>query len=154
MVIPLLERAGLAGRYERSNLKNALGRVSRPGDVSLALETDLSAPDSLRLLEWLDDSRVRLCYDFGNAHAFGHDPTLELPELIGFIDEIHVKDRSVVQSHDLGQGTTPVLEGVRLALELGYNGAFILETPAEPDWAICARRNLNYLLQILAEAAA
>jgi hexulose-6-phosphate isomerase len=154
IVVPLLEKASLKDKYKDSHVRENLIRIDKPNGITIAFEMDLNALESLFFLEFMNDCQFRLCYDLGNIHILGYDAIVELPKIINYIDEIHIKDRSFDKSCDLGTGTTPVLEGIRMALELGYQGDFILETPVEPDWAICARRNLNYLSQVLGEAPA
>jgi len=149
VVIPLFEKVSLSEQSpKRRNLKENLAGISKP--CFLGLETDMSAANSLNLLEYLDDQKIGLCYDMGNATAQGYDVISDFHKLKPFIRVLHIKDRRLDgESVNLGEGDTPVLGFVRETFESGYLGIYTLETPVYPDWATCARGNLEYLKPLL-----
>ncbi|MDR1657037.1 MAG: sugar phosphate isomerase/epimerase [Deltaproteobacteria bacterium] len=151
LIIPMMDAARLNDQRDFNLLKENLHTVDI-SKCSLALELDLDADNSLALIEYLDSDTVGLCYDLGNATAFGYYPPAELPVLMPFIREIHIKDRLINGgSRCLGDGATPVNECLHIACDLGYTGSYILETPVEDDWLRCAEHNFKFIETILGE---
>jgi L-ribulose-5-phosphate 3-epimerase UlaE len=145
IIIPLMEGASLTTQGDYDGLKKTITTVNLKG-CSLALELDLDAQNSIKLLEYMACDNVGLCYDIGNATALGYNASAELPSLLPFIYEIHIKDRIVGDgSHCLGGGATPVVDCLRVASEWGYSKPYILETPVEDDWKRCAEHNFAYI---------
>ena len=137
IVVPLLEGLSMvpAGRMDEAAtlLGPALLRARRQG-IRLALETDLDAAACLALLDRLDSPAAGLCYDSGNATAFGHDIVAEFTRLLPHVTEVHVKDRfRGGASTLLGEADTD-LDGFFGAVRQGkWSGPVVLETPAGSD---------------------
>ena len=80
VVVPLLEASDLRSVDRLSAVRSILLLADDLLDDEgrVVVELGLSAVDSLRFLDTVGSPRVGLCYDVGNATAFGFDPTHEL----------------------------------------------------------------------------
>jgi sugar phosphate isomerase/epimerase len=96
--------------------------------VVLALESYLSAGDTLKILERVGSPAVQVYYDVGNSQDMGYPILDEIRELRAHIVEVHAKD-----TKDLyGKGSMD-FPAVRAALEdIGYKGWFVLEGTKMP----------------------
>ena len=96
--------------------------------VVLALESYLSAGDTLKILERVGSPAVQVYYDVGNSQDMGYPILDEIRELGARIVEVHAKD-----TKDLyGKGSMD-FPAVRTALEdIGYKGWFVLEGTKMP----------------------
>ncbi len=96
--------------------------------VVLALESYLSAADTLKILERVGSPAVQVYYDVGNSQDMGYPILDEIHELGARIVEVHAKD-----TKDLyGKGSMDFM-AVRQALEgIGYKGWFVIEGTKMP----------------------
>jgi len=108
-------------------LKRLAPRAEERG-VVLALESYLSAGDTLKILERVGSPAVRVYYDVANSQDMGYPILDEIRELGPRIVEVHAKD-----TKDLyGKGSMD-FPAVREALEaIGYKGWFVIEGTKTP----------------------
>jgi L-ribulose-5-phosphate 3-epimerase len=144
--IPCVDRSSLDGSRDESELTAALAGLATEAEgagVGILLETDLPPMRFRHLLERFD-GRVGANYDTGNSASLGYDPTGEVRLLGPWIRNVHVKDRV------LGGTTVPLGSGdarfdafFAALADVGYAGAFILQTARDPDDVGVARRYLQ-----------
>jgi len=104
-------------------------------DVTLTMETSLGAERVADMIDRVDSSAVKVCYDAANKAAlYGYDEVAEVRELGSRIGEVHVKDFAEPPPPfpdnytPLGEGAVDQ-EGIAEALrEVGYDGWAMLET--------------------------
>lgn len=119
---PLAEAAGNAG-------------------LMLCLETTFSAEQLECIVDGVDNEAFRVYYDTANTTTWGYDCPSEIRRLGAKIGAVHVKD---TENKHLGDGKVP-WAGCRCALgEIGFDGWFVLETPAGEDPAISGARNYGF----------
>jgi len=108
-------------------LKRLAPRAEERG-VVLALESYLSAGDTLKILEQVGSPAVQVYYDVANSQDMGYPILDEIRELGPRIVEVHAKD-----TKDLyGKGSMD-FPAVREALEaIGYKGWFVIEGTKMP----------------------
>ena len=96
VVVPLLEASDLNSVDQLSAARSILLLADDllDDDGRVVVELGLSAEDSLRFLDTTGSPRVGLCYDIGNATAFGFDPAHELRILGSAVWHLHAKDKN------------------------------------------------------------
>ncbi|MDR3128042.1 MAG: sugar phosphate isomerase/epimerase [Bifidobacteriaceae bacterium] len=113
------------------------------------LELSLSSIEILKLINYLNNDKINICYDIGNAFFLGYNIISDFKILKQYIRVIHIKDRRINgDSVDLGEGDTPIIAFLNFAIESGYSGKFTLETPVFPSWINCIKNNINFLKTI------
>jgi sugar phosphate isomerase/epimerase len=133
--------AGKKAVIER--LKRVAPKAEKAG-VVLAIESYLSAPEHLDLIQAVGSPAVKVYYDFRNATDAGYDIYQEIP-LLGttYISEIHVKENGQL----LGQGTLDWPRIARAVKDIGYAGWMQMEWAMPKDAALVPsyQHNLKFL---------
>ena len=113
------------------------------------MELGLSAVDSLRFLDTVGSPRVGLCYDVGNATAFGFDPTHELRILGSAVWHLHAKDKNASKENvRFGTGKVP-FAGVFEELSMqGFDGLVTMEATRGDDPFTTASEHRDFLLSM------
>ncbi len=70
----------------------AAAETAEKYDVSLAIESTLSAEQHQRIIDNVGSSAVGVYYDMGNATGFGYDSPSEIRSLGKSITQMHIKD--------------------------------------------------------------
>ena len=128
ILLAFFEKGDLRGDPEGqaeviSRLKRVAPKAERQG-VVLGIESWLSAPDHLRILEAVGSRNVQVYYDLANSTQMGYDILAEI-RLLGRdrICEFHAKENGFL----LGQGRID-FPGVRRAMDgIGYGGWIQIE---------------------------
>jgi len=117
-----------AGREAVISALRRLVPKAKEAGISLALESTLSAEDSLRILEAVGSPAVSVYYDVGNSQEAGFDISREIRLLGRRISQVHAKDSQGL----FGQGAVD-FKAVRTALrDIGYDGWLVLEEAKMP----------------------
>jgi L-ribulose-5-phosphate 3-epimerase len=117
-------RDDAAGQAEVARrLKEAAPRAEAQG-VVLGIESWLSAPEHIRLLDAVGSPSVQVYYDVANSHHMGYDIYAEIRQLgHARVCEIHAKENGSL----LGQGSIDFRQ-VRAALDdIGFSGWLQIE---------------------------
>jgi len=122
-----------------------LAPVAENAGVCLALETSLSAPDMVRIVDAVNSDRVQVYFDTGNAAVIGYDIVQEIEELDGRIVQAHIKDSP---SGTLGEGQINFGTAVEALKKVGFAGYLMLETPSTDDSVAGAAKNLSYIRSV------
>jgi len=124
--------------------------VAEETGVAIAIETSFSAAQLERIVDAVGSPKVGVYQDLANAVIYKQDPAATIRALGQAIVMLHVKDTD-------GSGQAPLGEGVvdwsacRAAVqETGYDGWFVLETPAGDDPEADAARFLDFTRHWLA----
>lgn len=153
ILLPVLEGAEIRTEQEGKSLVRAVRAcipVLEHFDVTLGFETELDAPDYLKLCEVFGTPCVGAYYDAGNCAACGHDMAHDMRLLAPHVKHVHVKDRLVNgPSVRLGSGDANFTEGVPFLLETGFQGNFTLQTYFEDDYIGDAYKALGYMRAIV-----
>lgn len=151
VVVPLLEASDLRNVDRLSAVRSLLLLVDHLlDDVGrVVVELGFSAVDSLRFLDTVGSPRVGLCYDVGNATAFGFDPTHELRSLGSAVWHLHAKDKNASRENvRFGAGKVP-FAGVFEELSLqGFDGLVTMEATRGIDPFITASEHRDFLLSM------
>lgn len=125
--------------------------VAEQTGVAIAIETSFSAAQLVRIVDAVGSAKVGVYQDLANAIIYGQDPVQTLRTLGRRVVMLHVKDTAE------GGGNCPLGEGrvdwpaCRAAVsEIGYDGWFVLETPAGDDPVAGAERYLDFTKRWLA----
>jgi L-ribulose-5-phosphate 3-epimerase len=128
ILLAFFEKGDLRGDPEgQAEVVNRLKRVAPKAErqgVVLGIESWLSAPDHLRILEAVGSRTVQVYYDLANSTQMGYDILAEIRQLgRDRICEFHAKENGFL----LGQGRID-FPGVRRALDdIGYGGWIQIE---------------------------
>jgi hexulose-6-phosphate isomerase len=146
VVLPLLEGNAPADEAEAAALLRAIDPVlphARAVGVGLALETSWPAARLLNLMAAPRSPSLGVCYDIGNAVAFGLAAAADVLALGALVRHVHVKDRRRTgESVALGEGDADLAGAFRALDAIGFRGLAILETPVGDDPLGQASRNL------------
>jgi hexulose-6-phosphate isomerase len=158
IVLPLLEANAPADERQFAEVMGAIDPVLHLAaglNISIALESGWTGARLRAALGSVGAPATAVCYDIGNAAAFGLDAAADLRALGTLVAAVHVKDRRRSgESVPLGTGDAD-LEGAFAALSaIGYSGTAVLETPAGPQPVAAASRNLGVLHALLPRSAA
>jgi len=126
-------------------LKEAAPKAEKAG-VILALETYLSAPQTMDIINRVGSPAVQVYYDVGNSHFKGYDIYQEIRYLgKKNICEFHAKDYDNL----LGKGKID-FKKVRQAIDdIGYRGWIVIEASTKPLGVEgSCRANTEYLRSI------
>ena len=120
----------------------AAAETAEKHDVSLAIESTLSADQHQRIIDNVGSSAVGVYYDMGNATGFGYDSPSEIRSLGKSITQMHIKDTG---GNHAGEGDVDFPAVFGAAHAVGYDSWFVLETPGKDDPVASAAKNLNFV---------
>ncbi|MCU0914517.1 MAG: sugar phosphate isomerase/epimerase [Planctomycetes bacterium] len=110
-----------------SKLRNVAAKAEK-ARVTLAVESWLSAPEHMKLLDRVGSPAVQVYYDVANSHKMGYDIYQEIRVLGKRICQFHAKDYDDLY----GKGSID-FPRVRAAMdEAGYRGWFVMEGTKMP----------------------
>jgi sugar phosphate isomerase/epimerase len=128
--------------------------VAEETGVAIALETSFSAGQLQRITEAVGSPKVGVYQDLANAIIYGQDPAATLRTLGPAVVMVHVKDTARggpgSSNVPLGQGEVEWAACRQAIKDIGYNGWFVLETPAGDDPIASAARHLDFARRWLA----
>lgn len=137
LVLPLVDGGRLANRHEQEVLLDFFQEQSgffRDQGVRIALETEFPPPQASRLVDALDHEIFGINYDIGNSAGLGYPYEDEFRCYGSRIFHVHVKDRVRGGSTvPLGEGAADFPGVFRCLADLGYQGAYILQTARATD---------------------
>lgn len=129
-------------------LKKVAPKAEKAG-IRLSIESYLSAPEHLDIIQAVGSPAVKVYYDFRNATDAGYDIFKEIPLLgTAYISEIHMKENGQL----LGQGPLD-WPRIRQALaDIGYSGWMQIEgaTPRGAAVVPSYQHNLKFLRDLFA----
>ena len=153
ILIPILEFSEIRTKEEKNQVVTSLREclpVAEAHRVELAVETSLSAEESLQLLEEVGHPFLKIYYDIGNAAALGYDAPLEIRRLGSSIVGIHVKDRKHLgKSVILGTGDADFHSCFKVLHDIGYGGPYILQTAMTENYLGVAKSQLQFVKEQL-----
>ncbi len=123
----------------------ACAPVAEETGVAIALETSFSPEQLQRIIRAVGSPKVGVYQDLANAIIYRQDPAAVLRALGPAVVMVHVKDTAPQGGQALlGEGLVE-WAACRAALrEIGYDGWYVLETPAGDDPAGNAARHLAF----------
>jgi sugar phosphate isomerase/epimerase len=150
LVVPLLEASDLKA-MNRIDVARAVGQFAEqlPDDgLRIAVELGLSADDSLEFLKTVDNPRVGLCYDVGNAAASGFHPADELRILGSNVWHLHAKDKSDSKENvRFGTGLVKFERVFEVLWHQGFEGLITMEATRGDDPFRTAAEHRDFLMQ-------
>ena len=120
----------------------AAAETAEKHNVSLAIESTLSAEQHQRIIDNVGSSAVGVYYDMGNATGLGYDSPAEIRSLGKSITQMHIKDTG---GNHAGEGDVDFSAVFEAAHAVGYDSWFVLETPGKDDPIASAAKNLNFV---------
>lgn len=157
VVLPLLEANAPADDHEALAIFGAISPVLRSAaaeGVRVGLEIGWPGERIAKLIASCEAPALGVCYDLGNAAAFGLDTVADLRALGVLVCAVHVKDRRRSgESVPLGEGDADLAAGFRTLDQIGYSAAAILETPVGNVARASASRNLALARGLIAQGA-
>ena len=104
-----------------------------PDTLEISLENVLeTAPEPLlHILQAVEDSRLRICFDIGHANAYSNRPVTEWLTLFApYISHFHIhNNRGDADTHSgLADGTIDMKELLTMALDLCPDATYTIET--------------------------
>jgi L-ribulose-5-phosphate 3-epimerase len=127
ILLPFFFGGAIEERHEQTYVADILRELAPEAEangVILGLENTLSAADNMFVLERVNSPAVKVYYDVGNSHFFGHDIYEEIPFLGEHICQFHIKDNP----HYMGQGEIDFERVFRLINETNFQGWLNIET--------------------------
>ncbi|NNE69405.1 MAG: sugar phosphate isomerase/epimerase [Rhodothermales bacterium] len=154
VVMPVLEKATLPGPAATEALvqvlHNALDAVPGP---RIALETELSPEETVRLLEAINHPRVGIAYDTGNHAAAGFSARTDWAAYGANVIHVHLKDRPLGGgSVHLGEGGVdfPGLLDAMQAME--YDGVITIQGYRDDEGVAVFRTQKAFVDRLLISA--
>lgn len=127
-----------------------LDEIAFKMNIVLALESTLSAFQIKSAFANHAFNNIAICYDLGNARAVGYSPEEEIISLNDLIAHVHIKDRKVNGPNVmLGKGDVDFIACFKSLKKIGYDGQLILETVYEVLPAVEAKKNLQFIQNII-----
>jgi L-ribulose-5-phosphate 3-epimerase len=127
-----------------ARLKEVAPKAERAG-VQLGLETWLSGPEHLDIIQRVGSPAIKVYYDLGNSHLRGYDIYREIRDLgTEHICEFHAKDYEFI----FGEGKVDFPEVRRAMDDIGYRGWIHIEGAQPLGLIESYTRNRAYLRQI------
>ena len=135
ILLPFFFDGAIEERHEQEYVADVLRELAPEAEahgVILGLENTLSAEENMFILERVNSPAVKVYYDVGNSHSFGHDIYSEIPFLGNNICQFHIKDNP----HYMGEGEIDFVRIFRAIDETGFQGWLNIETlPVSGDIA-------------------
>jgi len=156
VVVPLIEASDLRSvdRLSAARSIRLLTECLRDDESRVVVELGLPAVDSLRFLDTVGCPRVGLCYDVGNATAFGFDPTHELRSLGSAVWHLHAKDKNASQENvRFGTGTVPFADVFEELSMQKFDGLVTMEATRGDDPFTTAAEHRDFLLSMQRKAS-
>ena len=149
IVLPFFDNGDLH-RFEIQALLDGifaeLVKVVSETEVKILIESELSSAKLFELMSSINNDKIGLCYDLGNATSLGFDVLAEFKELYPYIYEVHVKDKKInAGSVMLGEGDTPIKDIINFMQSMNFISPVILETPVGTNWKIAAQKHFEFL---------
>lgn len=147
------------GHYDQLHeaTRVALKRIDRLGrELGLELNLENMATgwafetDSVKkLVDLIQGTEMRLCFDYGHAHVAKRLPEFERAARL--IRNVHIHDNhGQFDEHlSLGEGTLPWGRVTRRLLKRGFRGPFVVESRSHPS----GRTSLRKVRKLLQDAA-
>lgn len=124
--------------------------VAEQNGVVVGLESSFSAGQLQRITRAVGSKQVGVYQDLANAIIYRQQPQGTIRQLGPAIVMVHVKDTDGSGQALLGEGKVDWDACRRALREIGYDGWYVLETPAQPDPIDNARRHLEFTRDWLA----
>ncbi len=113
--------------------------------VDILVESDLPPADLAALMRRIGHPRLGINYDTGNSTWFGFDPDDELPQLMPYLRNVHIKDCTRADySVPLGEGETDFVRIFRHLGDAGYDRGFVLQAARQADDVGAARAYFGF----------
>ncbi len=148
VVLPLLEASDLMLRPWAGVARAVavLAKGLRTSGAVVALEVAVPAPDAVRFLDEVRGGNVGLCYDLGNATAFGYDAPHELRFLGSRVHHVHAKDKDATGTNVVfGSGDVRFGEAFGVLGAGGYTGLVTIEATRGDVPVATAAEHLRFL---------
>lgn len=149
VLVPFFGSSTISSQEAKEYLISSLEECAETAeveDIYLALESTLSSEETLKIIEGVDSSYVKVYFDVGNAVELGFDPAVEIEALGEEIIQVHIKDTGEkAGDQPLGEGRVDLKAALGALGVIDYDGYLVLETPSIPDPLEAAKTNLQYL---------
>ncbi|MGY5146746.1 MAG: sugar phosphate isomerase/epimerase family protein [Candidatus Nitrosopumilus sp. bin_7KS] len=127
IIFPLLEDNSINSpsklRIFKKIFKEKICEALIENNIEMHFETDLNSKLEFKLLKFLDNEKLKICFDMGNSASFGYDPRKHLREISNYLGSVHVKDRKFQdRSFSLGKGDVNFHEVFQSLDLLDFNG--------------------------------
>jgi len=158
LMIPLLDVNSVNSKNDFQFVLNwieerKLDEIASRNNIILALELDLPADQIRSVFIKHSFNNIAICYDLGNARAAGNFPEEEIIMLADFIAHVHIKDRKVNGPNVmLGEGDVNFVECFKSLKKIGYDGQIILETSYNNSPIDEAKKNFEFIQNIISGA--
>jgi sugar phosphate isomerase/epimerase len=142
--LPSFERAEIRTKGDLARTADALRMAcdyARVTPVMIATENTLGLDDNLRLVQTVNDARLRVLIDSLNPVLWGHDMPSLIEGLWPFLcDQFHAKDgrHGAMGNCPLDQGEAKFAATAATLQRLGFTGDVILEN----EYGQCAKQRL------------
>lgn len=164
ILVPVLESCEIREALEAIELLDALRRplaVAHDAGVTIALETELPAPEYLALVQdaappaqGAASPALGIYYDAGNAAAKGYDSAADVRAFGPWLRGVHVKDRRRGgASVPLGQGAADFGALFAGLAAIGYGGPLVVQAAMGSDYLGLARGYANLVRHHLRQCA-
>ena len=135
--LPVMGNASLTSPAAQDRFVTAMEDILPHADslhVDVLIESDLPPGELAAVVRRIGHPRFGINYDTGNSTWFGFDPDDELPLLLPFIRNIHIKDCTQADySVPLGKGETDFLRIFDHLRDAHYDHGFVLQTARQAD---------------------
>lgn len=137
VVVPLVDNGAIADRAEEDLLVSEFLRRSESFErrgLKIVFECDYRPGQLADFIARLPADVFGINYDIGNSAALGYDSEEELAAYGSRIVNVHIKDRILGGTTvPLGTGNADLPRTLKLIVQNGYTGSYILQTARATD---------------------
>lgn len=153
MVVFPLEGNSSQDVYSDKFLRDCFFRFRETnGKIRCLIESSTNIEKQVELIEKCNEA-AGICYDVGNAAGLGRNVLKDFEMLVGFVDEIHLKDKTREEpmsngedpkSTYFGEGVVDFSRFFSILKKFDYHGSLVLESYFK-NAMIDLQRNMSYL---------
>lgn len=127
IIFPLLEDNSINSLSKQKLFKKIfqekINTVLIKNNIEMHFETDLNAQLESKLLESLNNKKLKICFDMGNSASYGYDPKKHLAKISNHLGSVHIKDRKLNgKSFPLGKGSVNFNDVFSLLDKMNFSG--------------------------------
>jgi L-ribulose-5-phosphate 3-epimerase len=130
IILPLLEKNSVREPSLQDELIEYFhsSTILQSNNIEIHLETDLNPEEELKLIQEIDNKKIKICFDMGNSASYGYDPNVVINTLGNAIGSVHIKDREDNGSSvPLGNGNVNFNDVFKNLKKIDFQGNYSLQ---------------------------
>ena len=156
IIFPLLEDNSINSLSKQILFKKIfqekIGDTLIKNNIEMHFETDLDPGLESKLLDSLNNEKLKICFDMGNSESYGYDPKKHLAKISNNLGSVHIKDRKFQSSSfPLGKGDVNFYDVFQSLHSQNFNGpiSFQVYRNKISDNFLVLKKSLNFINNII-----